>query len=88
MPLLTGKQKQFVCKGCKNQSDAYADVSKLPMPAGKSDEVTVHDIVTDMYVPENRHIERLVKYGKKITVETMTFNRHCMVVFDKLWGTT
>ena len=79
-----GIQKQRVCKGCSNRSEAMAFVAKLP-PLSKSGK-TVREIARDMYLPGSDHVRRREAMGKSVLPLTMGSARGYLEDIIERWG--
>jgi len=97
----TGARVQRVCKNenkqpCRNKSEVEQFISTLPainkteknIVALETNEkqISVHEIVKDMFIPGSKHYDRLVKYGKNLSKYTLQINRRFITYIDKLWG--
>ena len=79
-----GVQKQRVCKGCSNRSEAMAFVAKLP-PLSSSGK-TVREIARDMYLPGSDHVRRREAMGKSVLPLTMGSARGYLEDIIERWG--
>lgn len=79
-----GVQKQRVCKGCSNRSEAMAFVAKLP-PLSSSGK-TVREIARDMYLPGSDHVRRREAMGKSVLPLTMRDARIYLEDIIERWG--
>lgn len=80
----SGVQKQRVCKGCSNRSEAMAFVSNLP-PLSSSGK-TVREIARDMYLPGSDHVRRREAMGKSVLPLTMRDARIYLEDIIERWG--
>lgn len=80
----SGVQKQRVCKGCSNRSEAMAFVSNLP-PLSSSGK-TVREIARDMYLPGSDHVKRREAMGKSVLSLTMRESRIYLEDIIERWG--
>lgn len=62
-------KKQKVIPNCRNRTEAYAYIETLPDLDRKR--ILIKDICEDMFIPESDHVERMIKHGKKLQIETM-----------------
>lgn len=82
---LTGKKIQKACRGCRNQAEAYAYISSLPLLFEET-KVTIATIAKYMFVPGSEHVRRLEKLGKELDFKTLREKRHKLDIFVKRFG--
>lgn len=74
---------QKVCKGAKNQEEAFAYISQLPPPVAVR-KTKIKDICKDMFVPDSEHMYRLSQLGKKLGDRTLqNYNRFKKIIIDE-----